>query len=172
MTKRNTLRNVEAFRRVLPYAEMREDGWFPRPTIYPHDIDGEVEYEGHFLYFEWKEIGATVEKAEWSADSKRLWLLGERGTCFYVYHEKGNGSEILPADVRALRIARRDSWLIGEKLTVKLTENAIACNWLGLHEWVTQWGRHVDEKPNSFVSDFRKLGPFREAELHTPFWEL
>ena len=101
----NTIRQPHFFRKILPYQQLAAAGAFGNTQIYPQDIDGEVEINGHFLWMEWQHVSKEESKAQMCAIVKRLIRMRGYGMQFWIIHNSpAHKLDVQPGDIMKMSV--------------------------------------------------------------------
>lgn len=150
-TPRGDVRNPRLYKKSKLYQYNAMMRYLP-DGITPTDIDSCVERNHKFLYTEFKEIGKRLDMGQSTMLYRRLAADKVDGCLFVCEHPKLDEVNV-PDNITRFVIATTtpgDEGVLVSK--AQINSDARGFGW-----WCGQWLLRCDEKPNSFVTEFRKL---------------
>lgn len=148
---RGNVRNPRLYKKSKLYQYNAMLQYLP-DGITPTDIDSCVERNHKFQYTEFKEQGKQLDKGQSTMLYRRLTADKVNGCLFVCEHLKLNEVHV-PADITRFVVATTDPGDEGVSVS-KPQSNSDA---RGFGWWCGQWLLRCDGRPNSFVTEFRKL---------------
>lgn len=147
------IRSPDYLRRSKVYSWEKLTEWTNGTKIMPTDIEGVIERGSQFLYFEFKTVGSTMPTAQRLMYERRLNQDRSHGCMFLCEHPPVRETQVVsvPDDITGLTVVRYDEAAKSIQYTPNLNITERGVGW-----WLSQWLLHVDQKPNSFITTFRR----------------
>lgn len=122
--------------------------------ISPTDVDNVkfCERNKHFLWFEFKTHGNQMPKGQRIAFDSLLYRGRPYDALFVCQHERLD-DVVIPASLTTFHVEKHDEPVAGQT-ELRVTPEIDAAE---LRYWVGDWFLHAANRPNSFITNFRRF---------------